>query len=101
MRHENLVLLTFIIVYLSLTGLNAQTIKDFEGNVGKTVTIGKQVWLAENLNTGHYQNGDLISEAKTATEWAECNKKRKVLGAIITMTPQMAKSMGSFITGMQ
>ena len=35
----------------------------------KTVTIGTQVWLKENLNVSTFRNGDPIPEAKTAEEW--------------------------------
>ncbi len=42
MKHKNLILFAITMFYLSITGLNAQTIKDFDGNVNKTVTIGKQ-----------------------------------------------------------
>lgn len=33
-----------------------------DGDSYDTVTIGSQVWLAENLATKHYKNGDLINE---------------------------------------
>ena len=36
----------------------------------KSVRIGNQVWMAENLNVDHYQNGDAIPEVKDADQWS-------------------------------
>ncbi|MFN5371486.1 MAG: FISUMP domain-containing protein, partial [Bacteroidia bacterium] len=35
----------------------------------KTVTIGKQVWMAENLNVDKYKNGEQIPEARSNEKW--------------------------------
>lgn len=35
----------------------------------KSVTIGKQEWMSENLNVSTFRNGDPIPEAKTNEEW--------------------------------
>jgi uncharacterized protein (TIGR02145 family) len=48
---------------------NPGTISDYEGNVYKTVLIGKQTWMAENLRNTHLANGERIPELKTAAEW--------------------------------
>jgi uncharacterized protein (TIGR02145 family) len=37
----------------------------------KTVKIGSQVWMAENLDVATFRNGDIIPEARTAEEWIE------------------------------
>jgi uncharacterized protein (TIGR02145 family) len=50
---------------------------DIDGNKYKTVKIGSQTWMAENLNVEHFRNGDLLFHAKTGKEWiwAVNNKK--------------------------
>lgn len=56
------------LIGLSFLGLEAQntitcntnTITDIDGNVYRTARIGNQVWMAENLRTTHYRNGDPI-----------------------------------------
>ncbi|MBM3456181.1 MAG: hypothetical protein FJX80_13740, partial [Bacteroidetes bacterium] len=66
--------LLFIIFMLSISvtapAQQYGTLKDArDGRVYKTVKIGSQVWLAQNLNTDRFQNGDIIPEAKTREEW--------------------------------
>lgn len=41
---------------------------DIEGNVYETVKIGDQVWMAENLRTFRYRNGDQITQVRS-NDW--------------------------------
>jgi len=49
-------------------------VTDIDGNVYKTVRIGKQVWMAENLTVTRYRNGDLIPNVTGSREWANLSK---------------------------
>jgi uncharacterized protein (TIGR02145 family) len=42
---------------------------DQEGNVYKTIVIGTQEWMAENLNTSIYRNGDAIPTNLDNVAW--------------------------------
>jgi len=50
------------------------TVTDIDGNVYKTITIGNQTWMAENLRVLHYRNGDTIPGISDATKWAQRTK---------------------------
>ena len=45
------------------------TMLDQDGNIYKTITIGTQIWMAENLRTTKYRNGDKISQINKDTDW--------------------------------
>lgn len=53
------------------------TVEDNDGQIITTIKIGDQWWMAENLNSKRYQNGDsliTISTAEAATEWNKTNE---------------------------
>jgi len=57
-------------------GLNSDTLIgivlpmiDIDGNVYKTVKIGDQIWMAENLRVKHFTNGDPIPNVTDNSEW--------------------------------
>jgi uncharacterized protein (TIGR02145 family) len=60
------------------------SVKDIDGNEYKTITIGTQTWMAENLRTTHYCNGDPIPNITDNTQWgmqtsgAYCNYKNTI-----------------------
>ena len=47
---------------------------DADGNVYKTVKIGRQYWMAENLRTTHYNNGNPITYMPDSIEWINATR---------------------------
>ena len=44
-------------------------VKDIDGNSYKTVKIGEQIWMAENLKVTQYRNGDPIPNLTDENDW--------------------------------
>lgn len=45
------------------------SVTDIDGNKYKTVQIGTQIWMAENLRTKLYNTGEVIPEVISSNEW--------------------------------
>lgn len=69
---KNLIFFAFIFITTQLFG----QLKDFDGNIYKYINIGNQAWMGENLKVKHFNNGDLIPEAKTDEEWKAAFEKK-------------------------
>lgn len=66
-------LFIFTLVLLTLIGCqtnqSTKTVKDLDGNIYHTVTIGKQTWMVENLRVTKYRNGSSIPMLDNRTSW--------------------------------
>ena len=51
------------------TGLTYGEISDIEGNVYKTIEIGEQTWMAQNLAVTKYNDGEQITLAVSESTW--------------------------------
>lgn len=85
----NVIISTLLIVFLSKCEKDNEMVigdrvTDIDGNVYKTVVIGDQVWMAENLRTTSFRNGDKISNIKSDSMWiniksaAYCNYNNSI-----------------------
>ncbi len=85
MKKSKLLTATFILLLIVATSFSQSE---------KTVTIGNQDWMRENLNVGTFRNGDAIPEAKTAQEWEDAGEKGKPAWCYYENDPANGKKFG-------
>jgi uncharacterized protein (TIGR02145 family) len=74
--------------------INGQSFKDNNGIQYKTAKLGTQEWIATNLNTTKFQNGDIIPEAKTKEEWVKAGSEKKPAWCYYENDPENGKKYG-------
>lgn len=56
------------LMFTSINITNSTPVTDIDGNEYKTIRIGNQIWMCENLRTTRYRNGDLIGTTTPANK---------------------------------
>jgi uncharacterized protein (TIGR02145 family) len=65
-----LLVITFLFVVTSCKKENDETtVTDIDGNIYNIITIGTQVWVAENLKTTKYNDGTQIPNVTSKSQW--------------------------------
>lgn len=60
----------------------------------KTVKIGNQTWMAENLNTEYFSNGDPIPYAESIEDWSEAAENSQPAWCYFDNDPENGKKYG-------
>ena len=62
----------------------------------KSVKIGNQEWMSENLNVDHFRNGDIIPEVKSKEDWEEAGKNGQPAWCYYENDPKNGEKYGKF-----
>ena len=65
-----ILLMTLLIMSCNKKDNPPAAVTDIEGNTYKTVQIGDQIWMAENLKTSILSDGTVIPDVSDAAEWS-------------------------------
>jgi uncharacterized protein (TIGR02145 family) len=66
-------LITIVFLFTDCQTNNGNNlVKDIDGNVYQTFTIGNKLWMAQNLRVTRYRNGDLIPRVPDPASWSTC-----------------------------
>jgi len=60
----------------------------------KSVQIGDQIWMKENLNVVSFRNGDIIPEAKTKEDWIKAGELGKPVWCFYENNAQQGEKFG-------
>lgn len=69
----NFIIFNLVFFPSAFCQLETGKVTDIDGNTYKTVKIGNQWWIAENLKVTHYRNGDAIPEVTDNEQWKNLN----------------------------
>ena len=86
--------LLFITAFLIITNSLTAQVTDKDGKNYKTVKIGEQVWMAENLDVNHFNNGDIIPEVEDPKAWVQASKDGKPAWCYYNSDPANEKIYG-------
>jgi len=67
---------------------------DYDGNIYRTVRIGAQVWMAENLRTTHYMDGSPIPDVIDDVEWSKLDDDQTGAYCAYENDPENAEIFG-------
>ena len=83
---------------LSFTTLAVQfgSLSDIDGNNYKTVVIGDRTWMAENLKTTRFVNGDNIPDISNDADWSNYSAQALPATCLVGNSPYNLDVYGKF-----
>lgn len=91
----NKIMFLGISILVLIGSLNSQ-VKDVEGRTYKTIDMFGNLWMAENLETSKFKNGEIIKQVKNLDEWTIACKNKESVYIIDPKNPTLGKIYNGF-----
>lgn len=97
MKNNFFKVIILLIIHNSLSAQEYGSFKDSkDGKVYKTVKIGNQEWMAQNLNTDKFNNGQSIQKARNINEWKTAGQKKMPIWCYLNFDDKNATLYGRY-----
>lgn len=73
MKINFLIFIFLFVLHLGFSQTNGSGLVDVEGNIYKSIVLGKQEWMMDNLKVTKYNNGQPIPHIQDSTVWNAWN----------------------------
>lgn len=77
MKIKTLILSCCLLIFSMILSALSYSKKNGDRILYKTIKIGSQEWMSENLSVSKFRNGDSILEARTDKEWINAGAKKQ------------------------
>ena len=95
----NLIILFFACSLYSISQIKGNGVKDIEGFFYESVIIGNQEWMASDLRTSKYSNGDKIIDGQDLNTWYQADGQKTGAFCILNNDQAYAKERGKIYNG--
>ena len=92
MKHFSKIVFVFVLMECTIKVFSQ--VSDINGQMYKTVLIGSQTWMAENIDVDKFRNGDPIPEAKTNKEWEQAGENKQPAWCYYDNDPKNGEKYG-------
>jgi uncharacterized protein (TIGR02145 family) len=99
MKLKSLLLTVLATLGFSVATMAQNVVKDIDGNTYPTIIIGSQEWMASDLKTTRYSNGDSILNGQNVNTWLSAAASKTGAYCILKNDTSYANKRGKIYNG--
>jgi uncharacterized protein (TIGR02145 family) len=94
LMNKAMLLLRTVFFSFILISFSHENKPNVEEEIIKEIKIGNQIWMLENFDLDYFQNGDIIPQVKSQSEWISAGNNRQPAWCYYTNDPANGKKFG-------